>query len=624
MPEIQILKSNESMINSGKGMVRAGDLATRITPENVKTQMYRLEMVSVTLAKRHVTTTVLPGYTIPPRSEGWTYAPPEWIAKADEEGYGHLMAISPPGPLTCRSRGKILVIAAGKHAVTVCLALETAIIGMPTSTYRKIIEEGLVHASDIDKKGPKLPTFLIPSEMVVPLSSKQNHVIRIVAAFVSEKWTWTINDFTSLVRLHVTSRDRPWSSEEIQPDNKEVWELLLERYNSGPDLVLEWGIASEKMDEWRDWIIRTYRRRIASISNTKTCGSTRKSSSFSSKEDYILFLEVRNPNYNVNSMIEFNLYRTSGSTDSATNHNEESNNSFYMKLNPIRHELTKNRFLCFSGIGKYTANEILHELAIFPGTPSYFICCNGKRYADFKEGIRRYVKQFSTDEYLSRASSVPNTNNPVSFNEHLNTLYLRKYVKVYRRRMAVVPRDLYNKYLSLGLLDPNHTIGRPYQFDKSKLLPENKKWKYLPVLRYHKPLAAYTIIAAKPPEEWGTFPAPSYVSTDINEFGYATTIGPAQFRVQLLNRPDFRNIEPGFFKPGRPKTERTGRRGRPRKGLTRKRVKKMLASQGGRSFKHLILGNPNSPAKKGEYNKSELSDLTAANIFRQRWIFSCS
>ncbi|PPQ78598.1 hypothetical protein CVT26_005316 [Gymnopilus dilepis] len=574
----------------------------------------RVEVIPPTLAKGRVTTAVLPGYSTPPRLDGWSYAPSDWITKADSEGYGHLMAISPPGPLTCRARGKILVMAAGKHAVTICLALETSIIGMPTSTYRRIIQEGLVHLREGDKTGPKLPTFRIPSDMIAPRSSKQDHAIRIVAAFVSEKWTWTINDFTSLVRLHVTSRDRPWSAEEIQPANKEIWDLLLERYNSGPDLLLEWDEASERMDKWRDWVIRTYRRRTSNTGGGAHArkATTRKLSSQTTR--------LRVAKGKAQSKITSYFSSTSASPNLAADNEQvdDDEDSPTLRLNPIRHELTKNRFLCFSGIGKYSANEILHELAIFPGTPSYFICCDNKRYSDFKEGIRRYVQQFSTDEFLSRASSVPNTNNPLAFNEHLNTLYLRKYVKVYRRRMAVVPRELYNKYVKLGLLDPNHTIGQPYRYTESMLLPENRKWKYVPVLRYHKPLAAYTIIAAKIPEEWGAFPKPSYVMTDINEFGYATTIGPAQFRVQLLNRPDFRNIEPGFFKPGRPKTEHTGRPGRPRKGLTRKRVKKLLASQGGRSFKHLILGNPN-PLSTRTYLSSSSKQRRTLTINRSKF-----
>ncbi|PPQ98322.1 hypothetical protein CVT26_013631 [Gymnopilus dilepis] len=588
MPEIQILKSNESMVNSGKGMVRAGDLADRITRADVKSQLYRMEIISPTLSKHRVTTTLLSDYAIPSRYEGWSYAPPEWVSKADEEDFGHLMAISPPGPLTCRARGKILLLAAGKHAMTICLALETSIIGMPTSTYRKILREGLAQAPRVSKKGPKLPTFRIPPEMITPLSSKQDHSIRMVAAFVSEKWTWTVNDFTSLVRLHVTSRGRPWSPNEIQPTNKEIWELLLKRYNSGPDLILEWNCASEKMDDWRRWIIQTYRRRVASLSTdnvarTSKHKSTRKPSWTRGAKDH--------------AQKRITSYFSRKSTSSAEDDDDELTR---LKLNPIRQELTQNRFLCFSGIGKYTANEILHELAIFPGTPSYFICCDDKRYEDFKEGIERFVQQFSTKEYLARSSSVPNTANPLTFNEHLNVLYLRKYVKVYRRRRALVPRDLYNKYVALGLLDPNHTIGKSFYSRnpiKSMLLPENRRWKYVPVLRYHKPLAAYTIITAKIPPEWGFFAEPSYVRTDINDFGYATTIGPAQFRVQLLNRPNFRNITPGFFKPGRPKTEHTGKPGRPRKGLTRKRVKKLLAAQGGRSVKHLILGNQRPPTQ---------------------------
>lgn len=44
---------------------------------------------------------------------------------------------------------------------------------------------------------------------------------------------------------------------------------------------------------------------------------------------------------------------------------------------------------------------------------------------------------------------------------------------------------------------------------------------------------------------------------DLKEFSFATSIGPSQFRVQVLNRPNYNGIQPGTLAIGRPKTEST-------------------------------------------------------------------
>lgn len=126
---------------------------------------------------------------------------------------------------------------------------------------------------------------------------------------------------------------------------------------------------------------------------------------------------------------------------------------------PILSEILINKFRCFAGIGHYSANDLLHMICLYPATPSHVICEDPDLFRSFAEGIRRYVDQFSSPRYLQRATSVPNTRNPFSFNEHFNSEFLRKWVLVYRRNWAVVPVTLYNKYVRQGLLDRKHTIG---------------------------------------------------------------------------------------------------------------------------------------------------------------------
>lgn len=59
-------------------------------------------------------------------------------------------------------------------------------------------------------------------------------------------------------------------------------------------------------------------------------------------------------------------------------------------------------------------------------------------------------------------------------------------------------KDLYDQYQSLGLLDPNHTIGELYPSEK--IQPLKKSYKELPVFFCSAPLKAYTIICAKCPD----------------------------------------------------------------------------------------------------------------------------
>lgn len=131
---------------------------------------------------------------------------------------------------------------------------------------------------------------------------------------------------------------------------------------------------------------------------------------------------------------------------------------------PIIDEIIKNKFGCFSGIGRYTANDLLHVMCIYPLTPAAEICKDDRSFFSFREALYDYINSFNSPSYLDRASSVPNTTNPFSFNEWANSEYLSRWVYVYRRTKAVVPVSLYNRYVSLGLLDDTHIIGKRSSF----------------------------------------------------------------------------------------------------------------------------------------------------------------
>ncbi|KAF8974728.1 hypothetical protein BDZ97DRAFT_1646869 [Flammula alnicola] len=382
-------------------------------------------------------------FTAPARTANWSYAPTHWIDRADEEGWGYLMARTPPSPLICRSRGKLLLMAAGQHAMVICFALETSIIGMSVNNYRRILSADYPGPNFDGSKAEHLWTFHIPNDLVVANSSPSKpRTMKIVAAFVSDSWVWTINDWTSLVRLYVLSSDVHWTPDLVSKH----WDTLFDRFNGGPDWVLEKHLAMSRLAEWR--------------------------------------------------------------------------------------------------------NDLLHLLCWFPGTPSYVICSDDKLFNELADGIYQYLYQFTLRSFLDIASSVPNSDNPLTFNEYCNTVYLRKWVLVYRRSMAQLTLDLYNDYVSKGLMDDGHTVGLPYKAPSGQLLGSNRRHQSTPVYYYDKPLCAFTVIRARPPESWG------YVGervNDIKQFQYKTTIGMSQFRVQLQNRPDYRRAEPGAVINGRPR-----------------------------------------------------------------------
>ncbi|CAA7258815.1 unnamed protein product [Cyclocybe aegerita] len=167
------------------------------------------------------------------------------------------------------------------------------------------------------------------------------------------------------------------------------------------------------------------------------------------------------------------------------------------------------------------------------------------------------MAQFRQDEFLKTVGTIANTNNPFAFNEHSNTIYLTKWVWVFRRTTAIVPTRIYNQYLELGLLDEGHTIGSPYYADPSHVLDENKQiFTYQPIFYIPEPIHAYTIIRAHLPGSWMP-PSEKYeakvCTKDLKEFSYQTSVGPAQFHDQLRNRPDYRNLEIGTLSIGQSK-----------------------------------------------------------------------
>lgn len=121
--------------------------------------------------------------------------------------------------------------------------------------------------------------------------------------------------------------------------------------------------------------------------------------------------------------------------------------------------MAKNVAGCFAGYGRHTINDFLFQLAIHPHTPAYVICQDENTYKDFKAHLHTYMKQYHEPKFLNMAATVANNRNPFFFNKKSDDAYTAGWVQVFRRIKAFVPKALYNRYASRGLLDKDHTIG---------------------------------------------------------------------------------------------------------------------------------------------------------------------
>lgn len=121
--------------------------------------------------------------------------------------------------------------------------------------------------------------------------------------------------------------------------------------------------------------------------------------------------------------------------------------------------MAKNFADCFAGYGRHTINDFLYQMAIHPHTPAYVICDSDETYNDFKTHLHVYMKQYHEPKFLGVAATVANDLNPFSFNANSDEAYTAGWVQVFRRTKALVPKEIYDRYALLGLLDKEHTIG---------------------------------------------------------------------------------------------------------------------------------------------------------------------
>ncbi|KAJ7448875.1 hypothetical protein B0H11DRAFT_2079818 [Mycena galericulata] len=224
-----------------------------------------------------------------------------------------------------------------------------------------------------------------------------------------------------------------------------------------------------------------------------------------------------------------------------------------------------------AGVGAHLANNILYLLRIHVDTPPSVICRNEAYYQAFRAFMPRFMLRWVSPEFKKRCGGRVNSTNPFDFNYKSNTNFLGSFDDVFHREEVKVPRDLYNAYQADGLFDETHIIGETYL---KAWTPITTAYKIVKVL--HTGKKKFHIIRAQPPASWNCS-AHQIPFTDVSNAGYVTTIGVASFREVILNKIDpARAME--NLRPGRPRKEKTGQRGRPRKATTKAKLEKIKKS----------------------------------------------
>ncbi|KAF8185207.1 hypothetical protein BJ912DRAFT_927583, partial [Pholiota molesta] len=426
------------------------------------------------------------------------WPPPAWVDRGTNQPWRYLLNQTSLGKLICCRRGKLIVIAAGKS-----WARGPCFRDAP-ELFWEIISNDVPGPNEDPDKSELIRTYRIPD--------RTPRTIKIFGAFVSEKWVHVISDFSGLVRLHVKSCNVIYAPEDFSVGSPE-WLYMFESFKGGPDWCLEHSLAQNALRSWRAAVLQEYRlyeKRRDKIKQDNDDKETPTAKNMSKRydrpiDDYFSARKIGWASVNFGEQKQVELQPIP-----------------IPRARPIIKEIATNSLGAFSGFG----------------TPSYVICSDDKEFQRLEDSIYEYLSHFTTDEFLRKISMATNTDNPFAFNETSNDVYMRTEMHVFRRTWVNVPVELYDDYSRRGLLDPEHVIEKA------------KNYRQVKVLFYGDKLKAYSIVRAQCPEEWGQMPESIEVTKDVKSFGYRTTVGPAQFHEQILNRI----VNPPPAKVGRPKT----------------------------------------------------------------------
>ena len=129
-----------------------------------------------------------------------------------------------------------------------------------------------------------------------------------------------------------------------------------------------------------------------------------------------------------------------------------------LSLSLVREMCSNQRV--FNGFGKHTTIDLLYALAVWPGTPPCVICENDDTFEHFASGLVYYSRMWLSRDYWNDCLAPQNLSSAVAHDRWSNKKYLSKYLWVFRKsEISQMPSALYNQYVRLGLLNPEHTIG---------------------------------------------------------------------------------------------------------------------------------------------------------------------
>ncbi|KAL7282532.1 hypothetical protein ACG7TL_004003 [Trametes sanguinea] len=162
------------------------------------------------------------------------------------------------GELFVKARGKEIVFAAGHHLVRAHFGLEGTMVIIKTNDYNMMIANDCPGNNSNPGKALRMRSFIVPPHLTVPgargsASDDRQQTMAIFAAVVGVEHTILLVDHNRLLRLHILSRAKPWTAEDLKPE-AEIWPDLWSK-NHGPDWTYETQHAEQVLDNWRQGVL---------------------------------------------------------------------------------------------------------------------------------------------------------------------------------------------------------------------------------------------------------------------------------------------------------------------------------------------------------------------------------
>ncbi|KAJ3526413.1 hypothetical protein NMY22_g10175 [Coprinellus aureogranulatus] len=466
---------------------------------------------------------------------------PEYASKRNQydlhsaKDYGCLPLVDrqlKAGPLHVAIRGKCLVIAAGHHAVSFSLGLEACLYVLPIAMFEELLEGDAPGPNKAKAKARRMRTFKFPTQLIEETRRAAN-----------QGKAWRLRSHFDKVRPTLAANGKP---------NKQSINMFCAFLTKTHAVVVS------------DFS-RLVRLHVTSLSRFWTAEDLEVGSHYWKHALFSKFPDGPDWNFEAaEARIALEEFRRAVLAKPPKPHESQT---------AIVEAIACNSTMAFGGFGRHLANDFLHEVLIHPLLPVYTVCSDDAMWGRIASHIAPYMAQWRSPEFVSRCCVRTNSLNPFTFNESQEYNYHTQYVKVHTKKSIRMYEAQYNQFVSLGLLDPSHTIGQPYQADPSAFIHKREytktTYRDVPVVMWEKTslkLQAFSVIVAQPPElEWVES---SDAWKDLRTKGNTTTIGTASFKEMVQNKP-----VPVARSRGRPrKPQPTGKPGRPRTSTTEKRL----------------------------------------------------